>query len=129
MRTGTLELHRYFTASPQRQRRSVEQYKIVKREVAAIVTAGIDPTNVAKAPTATLPIVFLRQLGHQLPRRQHGRYGSKTSDSGHEGGQSARLKRAISRLLRGSKLQSYSITSSAVASKDGGIFRLSAAAV
>jgi hypothetical protein len=37
--------------------------------------------------------------------------------------------RAISRLLRGSKLQSYSITSSAVASKDGGIFRLSAAAV
>src|SRR5208282_5979195 len=33
-------------------------------------------------------------LDHQLPRRQHGRCGSKTSDSGHEGGQSARLKRA-----------------------------------
>jgi hypothetical protein len=37
---------------------------------------------------------FARSVScHQLPRRQHGRCGSKTSDSGREGGQSARLKK------------------------------------
>ena len=42
--------------------------------------------------------------------------------------EAARRYGPISKLLRGSKLQSYSITSSAVASKEGGIFGLSAAA-
>jgi putative tryptophan/tyrosine transport system substrate-binding protein len=35
---------------------------LVGRQVAAIVTAGIDPTKVAKAATATLPIVFLSDV-------------------------------------------------------------------
>jgi hypothetical protein len=35
---------------------------LVGRRVAAIVTAGIDPTKVAKAATATLPIVFLSDV-------------------------------------------------------------------
>jgi hypothetical protein len=39
-------------------------------------------------------------MGHELPRRQHGRCGSKTPDSGQEGGQLARLKRAISGLMQ-----------------------------
>ena len=35
---------------------------LVGRQVAAIVTAGIDPTKVAKAATASLPIVFLSDV-------------------------------------------------------------------
>jgi len=35
---------------------------LVGRQVAAIVAAGIDPTKVAKAATATLPIVFLSDV-------------------------------------------------------------------
>ena len=45
----------------------------------------------------------LAVMGHQLPRRQHGRCGSKTSDSGHEQGQSARQKRARTGLSKAEK--------------------------
>ena len=50
----------------------------------------------------------MSERGHQLARRQHGRCGSKTSDSGHEQGQSARQKRAISGLMRCDKFAAVS---------------------
>ena len=48
---------------------------LVGRQVAAIVTAGIDPTKVAKAATATLPIVFLSDVDPVTPASSRASIG------------------------------------------------------
>jgi hypothetical protein len=78
----------------------VQRFAVISgaRQVILLLTRKCAPSGPRPYAQRLLQLhAGMFEPGHQLPRRQHGGCGSKTSDSGHEGGQSVRLKRGRNR--------------------------------